>query len=55
MARSGIDLLRKRIHREDMPAQHITFRPTVVCRGSCGSKTGSPLPKKIPDIYRYCR
>ena len=55
MARSGIDLLRRRIHRDDMPPQHITFSPYIVCRGSCGSKTGSPLPEKIPDIYRYCR
>lgn len=42
MARSGIDLLRRRIHREDMPPQHITFRPTVVCRGSCGAKAHIP-------------
>lgn len=55
MARSGIDLLRRRIHRDDMPAQHITFSPYIICRGSCGSKTGSPLPERIPDIYRYCR
>ena len=55
MARSGIDLLRKRIHREDMPAQHITFRPTVVCRGSCSAKAHPRFPERIPDIYRYCR
>ena len=42
MARSGIDLLRRRIHREDMPPQHITFRPTVVCRGSCGAEVHIP-------------
>lgn len=36
MARSGIELLRRRIHREDMPPQHIAFSPYVVCRGSCG-------------------
>ncbi|MBP3523189.1 MAG: LacI family DNA-binding transcriptional regulator [Clostridia bacterium] len=42
MARSGIDLLRRRIHREDMPPQHITFRPYVVCRGSCGAEVHIP-------------
>lgn len=55
MARSGIDLLRRRIHREDMPAQHITFRPYVVCRGSCGTKARPQFPERVPDIYRYCR
>lgn len=55
MARSGIDLLRRRIHREDMPAQHITFRPYVVCRGSCGAKARPQFPERVPDIYRYCR
>lgn len=42
MARSGIDLLRRRIHHEDIPPQHITFRPTVVCRGSCGAEVHIP-------------
>lgn len=55
MARSGIDLLRRRIHREDMPPQHITFKPYVVCRGSCSAKAHPQFPEKIPDIYKYCR
>lgn len=36
MAKSGIDLLRRRIHGDDAPAQFIVHKPHVVCRGSCG-------------------
>lgn len=53
MARSGIDLLRRRIHREDIPPQHITFRPTVVCRGSCGVEAHSRHSERYPDLHRY--
>lgn len=42
MARSGIDLLRRRIRHEELPAQHITFTPYLVCRGSCGAKVHIP-------------
>lgn len=36
MARSGLTLLRKRIHSEAFSPQTIVFPPHVVCRGSCG-------------------
>ncbi|MGN0776485.1 MAG: LacI family DNA-binding transcriptional regulator [Candidatus Ventricola sp.] len=52
MARSGIELLRRRIHHDDMPAQHITFRPHVVCRGSCGAEGRPRFPEKLPDLSR---
>ena len=53
MARSGIDLLRRRIHREDMPPQHLTFKPYVVCRGSCGAKAHPQSEERYPDLHRY--
>lgn len=55
MARSGIDLLRKRIHQEDLPPQRIVFPPSLVCRGSCGTSIHPVIPQNIPDIYGYCR
>ncbi len=36
MAQKGIELLRRRIHGDDSPAQTVIFQPHVVCRGSCG-------------------
>lgn len=36
MVHSGIELLRRRIHGEELPPQTIVFQPHVVCRGSCG-------------------
>lgn len=40
MAGSGIDLLRARIHGDDRPAQTVVFPVRMVCRGSCGRKSG---------------
>lgn len=54
MARSGIDLLRARIHREEIEPQHIAYPPRIVCRGSCGAEHPH-LPDAVPDIYDYCR
>lgn len=53
MARSGIELIRRRIHEPDLPPQHIVYPPRMVCRGSCGSKN-CPSPS-LPDIYSYLR
>lgn len=36
MVRSGMELLRRRIHGEALPPQTIVFQPRIVCRGSCG-------------------
>ncbi len=37
MAKSGVELLRKRIKNTAPPQpQHIMFQPRVICRGSCG-------------------
>ncbi len=37
MARSGVELLRKRIKNADLPhPQTIVYQPRLVCRGSCG-------------------
>lgn len=55
MARSGINLLRQRIHQEDLPPQHIVFKPSLVCRGSCGVKRCPAGSDGIPDIYSYFR
>jgi len=33
---TAIDLLRKRIHNDEMPLQSITIPAHIVCRGSCG-------------------
>ena len=55
MARSGIDLLRKRIHRDSMPPQQIVYTPHLVCRGSCGASVRPEIPRNIPDVYGYCR
>ena len=40
IARSGIDLLRKRIHGEDLPVQTIVYPVRLVCRGSCEAEAG---------------
>lgn len=55
MAKSGIDLLRKRIHRETLPPQQIVFTPKLVCRGSCGSDNCPQFPDSLPDLYGYFR
>lgn len=52
MARSGIELLRSRIHHDELPAQHITFAPHLVCRGSCGAEGHPRFSEKLPDISR---
>ena len=55
MAKSGIDLLRKRIHRENLPPQQIVYTPKLVCRASCGAETCPGIPDSIPDLYGYFR
>ena len=55
MARSGIELIRRRIHEPDLPPQHIVYPPRMVCRGSCG-KAGCPhASAQLPDLYSYMR
>ena len=53
MARSGIELIRRRIHEPGLEPQHIVYPPHMVCRGSCGIKN-CPNPA-LPDIYSYLR
>lgn len=53
MARSGIELIRRRIHEPQLPPQHIIYPPHMVCRGSCGSKNCPH--SSLPDIYSYLR
>ncbi|MBQ7886055.1 MAG: LacI family DNA-binding transcriptional regulator [Clostridia bacterium] len=55
MARSGIELIRRRIHEPDLPPQHVVYPPRMVCRGSCGSKKCPDASAQIPDIYSYLR
>lgn len=50
MARSGVELLLRRIRREDLPPQHIVFEPTVVCRGSCGRETTGRCPAPAQEL-----
>lgn len=53
IAAAGIDLLRKRIHGEDLAPQRIVFAPRVVCRGSCGTKDAPP-PAAFSQMYTIC-
>ena len=55
LARHGIDLLRKRIHGEDLPPQHIVCPTSLVCRGSCGAAEPPARHDGMTDIYSYCR
>ncbi len=41
MAKSGISLLRSRLHQPDIEPQHVVYLPRLVCRASCGN---SELP-----------
>ena len=53
MAEAGIDLIRKRIHGEELPPQYIAFAPRIVCRGSCGTKN-TPPPAAPSQMYTIC-
>ena len=37
MAKSGINMLRSRLHQPDLPPQHVVYLPRLVCRASCGT------------------
>jgi len=37
MAKSGINLLRNRLHHPDLEPQHVVYLPRLVCRASCGT------------------
>lgn len=53
MAKSGLNLLRGRIHQPDLEPQHIVYPPRIVCRGSCGTTN---LPAGfLPDYDSYFR
>ncbi|MBP3655597.1 MAG: LacI family DNA-binding transcriptional regulator [Clostridia bacterium] len=55
MAAAGIDLLRSRIHGEELPPQRICCGTRIVCRGSCGTAHIPAAEDSVPDIYTYCR
>ncbi|MBE5800505.1 MAG: LacI family transcriptional regulator [Clostridiales bacterium] len=55
MAKSGIDLIRRRIHEPDLPPQHIVYPAHMVCRGSCGAKLCPHASAQIPDLYSYMK